>query len=85
VDEVHTLFLGQSHNAGDIQISANRSLAFAHQVSFICLETMNGEAIFLGINRHRPQTEFRRGAKNADGDFTAIGDEQFFKLGSRWF
>ena len=40
-------------------------------------EAMEGEAIFLGIDRHGTQAEFVGGAEDTDGDFAAVGREEF--------
>ena len=39
---------------------------------------MDAQPVFLRVNGHGAQAQFRRRAKNADGDFVAIGDQQPF-------
>ena len=63
---------------GNVQIRADRPLAFADQIGLVRLEAMHREPVFLGVNGHRAQAQFRGRAEDADGDFAAIGDEQFF-------
>ena len=64
---------------GDIEIPLDRLAAVrrADQIRFIRLETMQGKAVFVGIDGHGAQPQFGGGAENADGDFTSIGDENF--------
>ena len=38
---------------------------------------MDAQPVFLRVNGDRAQPQFRRRAEDADGDFAAIGDEQF--------
>ena len=83
VDHVRPLFLGESDNGVDIQVSRHRPFAFSNQVGFIGLETMHRKPVFLGVNGHRAKPDFRRGPKYANGDLTAIGDEQLFKCPRR--
>ncbi len=80
MDEVHALFLRQRDDAGNVQIRADRPFAFADHIRFIRLEAMNGKPVFLRVNGDRAQAQFRRRAKDADGDFAAVGHEQFFGL-----
>jgi hypothetical protein len=86
MNEINLPLFGQRYQAWDVKVSADRSLAFADQVGFIRLESMDAEAIFLGVNRHSPQSQLRRRPENADGDFIAIGSQQPFGWpdGSRW-
>ena len=44
---------------------------------FVGLEAMQRQPIFLRIDGHGPQPEFVRGPKDANGDFAAVGSEQF--------
>jgi hypothetical protein len=78
MDEIDALLLRERHDAGDVQIRANRPLALADEVGFIRLEAMDGEAILLGVNGDGTKAELGGGAKDANGDLAAVGDEQFF-------
>ena len=73
------LFLGQRDDAGDVQVGADRAFALADEVGFVGLEAVDAEAVFLGVNGDGAQTQFGGGAKDADGDLAAVGDEQFFE------
>ena len=44
---------------------------------------MQRELVLFGINRNRADIEFRRGAKDADRNFGAVGDE-YTVDGSHW-
>ena len=77
MDHVHLLFLRQRDNAFDIEVSADGPFAFADQVGFVRLEPVNREPVFLGVDGYGAQPEFRSGTKDANGDLTAIGDEEF--------
>jgi hypothetical protein len=81
MDEVHALLLRERDDARNVEIRADRPFAFADDVRLVRLEAMDGEAIFLRIDRDGAQAEFGRRAKDADGDFAAVGDEQFALAG----
>ena len=78
MDGVDALFRGQRDDALDIQIGLDRPFAFADQIGFVGLETMQAEPVFLGIDGDRAQPEFVGGAQDADRDFAAIQGQQFF-------
>jgi hypothetical protein len=75
--------LRQGNDRVDIEISADRLARHTGRIRFIGLEAMQREAIFVRIDGDGADAEFMGGAKDADGDFTAIGDEQFLKWTSR--
>ena len=79
MNHVDALFLRQRDDAFDVEIRADRPFAFADQIGFVRLETVHGKPILLRVNGDGAQPEFRGGAKNADGDFAAIGGEKFFE------
>ena len=78
VNRISANFLGEGDDAIDIEIGANRFAGFAEQVGFVGFEAMKGEAIFVGVDRDGANAEFMRGAEDANGDFAAVGDEEFF-------
>jgi len=45
---------------------------------------MERQAVFLRVDGHGAKAEFVGGAKNADGDFAAVGGEEFAN-GTRFF
>ena len=77
MDEVHALFLRERDDAGDVEVRADGAFALADEVGFIGLETVDAEAVFLGVDGDGAEAEFRRSPEYANGDFTAIGDEEF--------
>ena len=79
MNRVHALFLRQRDDAVNVEIRGDRALALADEVGLVRLEAMEAEPILLRVDRHRAKPEFRRRAEDADGDFAAIGDEQFFE------
>jgi hypothetical protein len=81
VDEGHALRLGHRDDAFDIEVGTDRALVLVELVGFVGLEAVAGEAVLLGEHRHGAESEFVRGAENADGDFTAVGGEELVGLG----
>ena len=78
VNKIDVLFLGQRDDSRNIEISTHRAFALANEISFISLETVDAEAVLLRINGDGAHAQFGGRAKNTDGDFVAIGDEEFF-------
>jgi hypothetical protein len=76
MNHVNLAFLRQCDDTVNVQIGAHGPFAFADQVGFIGLETVNTQPIFLRVNRHGSQAQLGGSPKNADGDFTSIGDEK---------
>jgi len=67
----------EGHDSVDIQVRFDRPFARADLVGFVGLEAMQAEAIFLGVNANGAQAEFICRAKYANGDFAAVGSQQF--------
>ena len=61
----------------DAEIGLHRLEPAAHQVAFVRLEAMQGEAVLVGIERHGADAELAGRAQHADGDLAAVGDQQF--------
>ena len=72
MDCVDTFFPRQRDDALDVKISLHRTFSSTDQVSFVGLEAVQGETVFLRINCYRAEPEFVSGAKNAYCDFAAI-------------
>ena len=68
---------GQRDDAGDVEVRPDRAFARADLIGLVGLEAVQGEAVFLRIDGDRAQAEFVRRAEDANGDFAAIGSEQF--------
>ena len=58
-----------------------RSRGFADADRLVRELDVHGVRVHLGINRHRADVQFLARADDADGDFAAIGNQDFFKHG----
>ena len=67
--------LGQVDNRRDIQISAQRAELLAHLIRFIRLRAEQAVCILFGIHGHRAQVQVGTGAKHADCNFAAVGNQ----------
>ncbi len=67
-------------NSRDVQVGFDRALAHADLIGFIGFEAVQPEAIFLGVDADRAQAEFIGRAKYANGDFAAVGSQQFLDV-----
>ena len=76
MDDGDIFFEGEGDDALDVEIRADGTFALADNVGFIGLKTMDAETVFLCIDGNRAQPHLGGGAKNADGDLAAIGDQQ---------
>ena len=83
VDQGDAFRLGHRDDAFDIEVGADGALVLVELVGLVGLEAMSGEAVFFGEHRHRAESEFVRGAEDADGDFTPVGGEELVGLGLR--
>ena len=63
----------------DVQIRADRLAALRRpdQKRFVGLEAMQREAIFVAVDRDGSQPELGGGPEAANGNFRAVGNEQF--------
>ena len=73
---VDTGALGDPDDVRDIQIGRDRLLAGTDQIAFICLETVQREAILVGVDRDGAHAHFGSSTHDADGNFAAVGDQQ---------
>ena len=73
--------LGHANNFRDRQISRNRPQTFAHLISLVCLKAVQRQLIFLGIDRHGAFSQLIGRAHDADGNLTAVGDQDFLEFG----
>ena len=58
MDRVHALLLRDRDDALDVEIGADRSLPLADPVRFVRLETVEREAVFLGVDGDGAQAQF---------------------------
>jgi hypothetical protein len=72
MNHIDALLAGEGHDSFDIQISSDRTFPLADQISFVRFEAMHRQTIFLRVNRHRAQAQFRGRAKNPDRDLAAV-------------
>ena len=79
MNRIHAMLFGDRDQRRDIQIPLHRRPALHRpdQVRFIRLEPVQRKPILVRVNRDRLQAQFGCRPKNADGDFTPVGNEQF--------
>src|SRR6185437_940229 len=63
-------------NVRDVQIGLDGQAMAADEVRFIRLGPVQREAILLGVDRYRRQTQLARGAHDSDRDLAAIGNQE---------
>ena len=68
--------VGDAQDVLDVQVGGDRFLALADQEALVRLEAVQGEAVLVGIDRHRADAELAGRAQDADGDLAAVGDQQ---------
>ena len=77
MDGLHLLVPGDRQNALDVQIGLHRPLLSWQGVGLIGLETVQGDAVRLGVDGDRPQPEFGGRPHDTNGDFAAVGSQEF--------
>ncbi|MES2681945.1 MAG: hypothetical protein V4650_00360 [Pseudomonadota bacterium] len=60
----------------NIEIGGDGLLAHTHQITLVGLETVQREAVFVGVDRHRADAHLGSSAHHTDADFATIGDQQ---------
>ena len=73
--------LGDADNLGDGQIGADGRQAFADQIGLIGLEAVQRKLVFFGIDRDGFLAHLIGRPHDANGNFAAIGDEDFLEFG----
>jgi len=76
MDGVDLRSLGGADDVGDVQVGGDGLAARADQIAFVRLETVQGEAVLVGVDRDGANAHFRRCPHHADGNFAAIGDKK---------
>ena len=77
MDGVHLLVPGDRQNALDVQIGLHRTLVFGKGIGLVGLETVQADAVRLGVNRDRPQPQFGCRPHDTNGDLAAVGSQKF--------
>ena len=77
MNRINLLLLGQGKDAVKVQVSFHRPFAGSYQISFVGLEAVQSQTIFLGIDGDRAQPKFVGGAQDADSNFTAVQGKKF--------
>src|SRR6516225_3175403 len=78
---VDVLSFCQRDDPCSIQVRFYGTFAGTHLIGLVGLEAVQGQPVFLRIDGHGAQAKLIGGAKNADGDFAAVGSQQF----ADWF
>ncbi len=73
--------LGDGQQLVDVQVGIGRALA-VQGVGFVGVAHVQGIDIGIGVNGHGAHSVITTGAGDAHGDFTAVGDQDFFHS---WF
>ena len=76
MDRIDLGFDRDAQDVLDVEVRVHGRLAAAHQVGLVGLGPVQGEAVFLRVDRDGADAQLVGGAHDADGDLTAIRDEQ---------
>ncbi len=76
MDGVGPSLEGNADDVLDIQIGVDRTSAGAHQVALVGFGPVQREAVFLRMNGYGANAELGGGTHDANGDFTAVRDEE---------
>ncbi len=80
MNRIHIRDFSRADDPVNAQVTFRRRRA-ADANGFIGHLHVHRVGIHFGINGHRPDIQFLAGANNPNGDFTAIGDQNFLKHG----
>ena len=81
VDGGHAAALGQTDDAGNIQIGTQRGLLLADQIGLVGSGAEEGVGVLVGVDGNRVQAQIVAGAENTHCDLAAVGHQNFFDLG----
>ena len=81
MDCIRTAGLSHAQNFVNAQIGRNWPEAFANLIGFIRLKTMQAELVLLCIDGHGALAQFICRAHDANCNFTAVGNQDFFEVG----
>ncbi len=77
VDGVYPAFPGQSDDAVHVQVGSHRSLVATDLVGFVCLEPVQAEAVFVGVDRRGAKAQLGRRPHDSNGDLAPVGRHDF--------
>ena len=77
VDRIGARDAGDADILVDLQVGLDRALALADQIGLVGLEAVQRQLVLFGIAGDGLDVQLVGRAKHADGDFAAIGDEDF--------
>ena len=80
MDRIGAALAGDTDDFLDAQVGGDRAEPLADAIGFVGLETVQGKLVLLGIDCDRTLAQLVGGAHHADGDFSAVGDEDFLEL-----
>ena len=83
MDGGNTTALGQSDDAGDVQIRPQRGFLLPHQIRLVRLGAEQRIGVLIGVDGHRVDAQIVAGTENADGNFATVGHQHlldFFGL-----
>ena len=81
MNRVDPLLLGERDDRRDVQVASDRLAGVTDQVRLVGLEPVHRESVFVRIDRDGSDAQLVCRAKDADGDFATVGDEQFADWG----
>ena len=81
MDRVGARLPGDADDLVDREIRLDRPEPLADPVGLVGLEAVQAELVLLGEDRDGRHAELVRGARDADGDLAAVGDENLAELG----
>ena len=75
MDGVDLMIPGDLYDAFYIEVSLDGALPFADTIRFVRFVAVQGQGIFLRIDGHCPDAQFRAGPENTDGNLAAVGHQ----------
>ena len=81
MNRVDLLSFCQANNPRNIQVRFYGAFPGTHLIGLVGLEAVQGKPVFLRIDGHGAQAKLVGSAKDANGDFAAVGSQQF----ANWF
>lgn len=79
MNHIHPMLQRNPHNIILTQIRRHGRQPLPHLISLIRLLPMRGHLVLDRVDGDRLHGQFVGGSEDTDGDFTAVGDEEFFE------